>query len=86
MAFNRKQRQATWVTLIVILLCLAAGWYLASAVILVAGGVAVWRLNASVERPEIAVVKSVRCGACGAIGEPHWKACPRCGATDWKTT
>jgi len=81
---NKKQWQVIWAILIGILMCLAAGWYWPALALLVGGAVAVAKLNSSGTKPEIAVVKSVRCGGCGAIGEPHWKACPRCGATDWK--
>ena len=81
---NRKQWQAIWAILVAVLMCLAAGWYWPSLAVIAAGAVAVWKLDSRGARPEIATVKSVRCGGCGAIGEPHWKACPRCGATDWK--
>jgi hypothetical protein len=80
---NRKQWQAVWITLFVALLCLAVAWWWETGVVLVVGAVVVWKLAGAMERPEIAVVKSVRCGGCGAIGEPHWKSCPRCGATTW---
>ena len=83
---NRKQWQAIWGTVVIALLCLAAGWYWETAVVFLIGAVIVWKLNSRGERPEVAAVKSVRCGSCGAIGEPHWKACPRCGASDWKAT
>jgi hypothetical protein len=80
---NWKQRRAVWISLGVALLCAAVAWWWETGVVLVVGAVVVWRLGGTVERPEIAVVKSVRCGGCGAIGEPHWKSCPRCGATNW---
>ena len=79
---NRKQWRAVWITLVAVLLCAAVAWWWATLAVLVAGGVAVWKLG-SAAPPEIATVKSVRCGGCGAIGEPHWKSCPRCGATNW---
>jgi hypothetical protein len=79
---NKKQWRAVWVTLVVALLFAAIALWWETVLVLVLGGVAVWKLN-STEKPEIAVVKSVRCGGCGAIGEPHWKSCPRCGATNW---
>ena len=79
---NKKQWRAVWVTLVVALLFAAIALWWETVLVLVLGGVAVWKLSAT-EKPEIAVVKSVRCGGCGAIGEPHWKSCPRCGATNW---
>jgi hypothetical protein len=80
---NRKQRLAVWSLLVVLFFCLTIGsWWMAGVAIIVAA-VVVWKLAGAVERPEIAVVKSVRCGGCGAIGEPHWKSCPRCGAANW---
>jgi len=81
---NRKQWQAIWAILVAILMCLAAGWLWETAMVIAIGAVVVWKLDSRGARPEIATVKSVRCGGCGAIGEPHWKSCPRCGATDWK--
>jgi hypothetical protein len=81
---NRKQWQAIWAVLVLALLCLAAGWFWQTAVVVVGGAVLIWKLGVSAKPPENAVVKSVRCGGCGLIGEPHWKTCPRCGATDWK--
>jgi hypothetical protein len=82
-SLNRKQRQAVWISLAVALLFAAVGLWWETGIAIVLGGVAVWKLSGAVEKPEIAVVKSVRCGGCGAIGEPHWKTCPRCGATNW---
>jgi hypothetical protein len=81
---NRKQWQAVWSSLVIVLMCLAAGWFWQTAIVAIAGAVAVWKLDSRGARPEMAPVKSVKCGGCGAIGEPHWKACPRCGAENWK--
>jgi len=81
---NRKQWQAIWGTLVAALLCVAVGWFLETIAVFAIGAIIVWKLDSRGAKPEIAVVKSVRCGGCGAIGEPHWKACPRCGSTDWK--
>jgi hypothetical protein len=80
---NRKQRRAVWISLVVALLFAAVALWWETGVVLVVGAVAVWKLGGAVEKPELAPVKSVRCGGCGAIGEPHWKSCPRCGATNW---
>ena len=80
---NRKQRRAIWISLVVALLCASVALWWETGVILVVGAVVVWKLGGAMERPEIATVNSVRCGGCGAIGEPHWKSCPRCGATNW---
>jgi hypothetical protein len=80
---NRKQWRAVWISLVVALLCAAVALWWETGVVLVVGAVVVWKLGGAVERPEIATVKSVRCGGCGSIGEPHWKSCPRCGATNW---
>ncbi|HLK66500.1 MAG TPA: hypothetical protein VKU19_23865 [Bryobacteraceae bacterium] len=80
---NRKQRQAVWITLVAALLCGGVAPLWSMGVVIVVGAVVVWKLGGAVERPEIATVKSVRCGGCGSIGEPHWKTCPRCGATNW---
>jgi len=83
---NRKQWRAIGGSLFVVLLFLAAGWYWECLIVLVIGGVFVWQLDNKGARPEIAVVKSVRCGGCGLIGEPHWKTCPKCGATNWQSS
>ena len=80
---NWKQRRAIWISLVVALLCAAVNPWWVTVVVLVVGAVVVWKLGGAVEKPELAPVKSVRCGSCGAIGEPHWKSCPRCGATNW---
>ena len=80
---NRKQWRVVWIASVAALMCLSVGLWWETAVVVVAGGVAIWKLNNAGERPEIATVKSVRCGGCGAIGEPHWKSCPRCRATNW---
>ena len=83
--FNRKQRLAIWASLIVILLFAAEGFWVGVGVTLAIGSVVVRRLAGAVDRPENTPVKSVRCGGCGAIGEPHWARCPKCGAADWKS-
>ncbi len=83
---NRRQWRVLWGVLVVILLCLAAGWWWESAAVLVIGAIVVWKFSGAVKPPEIATVKSVRCAGCGNIGEPHWKTCPRCGSTEWKTS
>lgn len=80
---NRKQWRAVWITLAVALLCAAVALWWETGIVAVVGAVVVWKLGKSLEKPEIATVKSVKCGSCGAIGEPHWKSCPRCGATNW---
>ena len=83
---NRKQWQAIWAILVAALMCLGAGWFWETAVVIAIGAFVIWKLDSRGARPEIAVVKSVRCGGCGAIGEPHWKSCPRCGSTEWKAS
>lgn len=80
---NRKQRNVVWIMLVAALMCAAIGLWWETGVVLAIGAVVIWKLGSSVEKPEIATVKSVRCGGCGAIGEPHWKSCPRCGAVNW---
>ena len=81
---NRNQKMALWVGGILALLSLAAAMYASAGIIAVLTGVAWWKFDTRGRKPENVVVKSVRCGNCGAIGEPHWAKCPKCGAADWK--
>ena len=81
---NRNQKLVLWVAGVLVVLSAIAGSYVSAAILIVLGGLAVWKLDTRGKRPENVVVKSVRCGQCGAIGEPHWAKCPKCGAADWK--
>ena len=76
---------AIWGALAIGLLCLMSGFWSGTLVVLAIGGVAVWQLNSRAGGPENIPVLSVKCRACGAIGEPHWARCPKCGAADWKS-
>jgi len=82
---NRKQRLAILVSVVLVLLCLLVSFWSGAVLVLAIGAVAVWQLNSRAGGPENIPVRSVRCGACGAVGEPHWARCPKCGAADWKT-
>jgi hypothetical protein len=80
---NGKQWMAIWPAAIVGGLSLLAGMWLAGAAILAAGAAAVWYLDPRGKQPENMAIRSVRCAGCGAIGEPHWHRCPKCGGTAW---
>jgi hypothetical protein len=81
---NRNQRLVLWIGGILAVLSLAAAAYVSAGIIIAIMAVAWWKLDTRGKPPENAVVKSVHCGSCGAIGEPHWAKCPKCGAADWK--
>jgi hypothetical protein len=81
---NPNQKLVLWAGGILTLLSLAAAMWAGAAILAILTGVAWWRFDTRGRKPENAVVKSVRCANCGAIGEPHWAKCPRCGAADWK--
>jgi hypothetical protein len=83
---NRNQRLVLWVGGILTLLSLAAASYVSAAILAVLSGVAWWKLDTRGKRPENVVIKSVRCGDCGLVGEPHWAKCPKCGASNWKSS
>ena len=83
-AMNRNQRLVIWIGGILAALALLAGSYIAAAILFVLCAVALWQLDTRGKRPENVVVRSVRCGQCGSIGEPHWAKCPKCGASEWK--
>jgi hypothetical protein len=81
---NRNQRLVLWVGGILTALSLAAAMWLSAGIFAVLAGVAWKKFDTSGRKPENAVVKSVTCGNCGTIGEPHWAKCPKCGAANWK--
>ena len=81
---NRNQKLVLWVGGILTLLSLAATAWISAAILAVLSGVAWWKLDTHGKKPENIVVKSVHCAECGAIGEPHWAKCPKCGAANWK--
>lgn len=81
---NRNQRLVFWVGGILTVLSLLATSWISAGILAVLTGVAFWKLDTRGKKPENAVVKSVRCAECGAIGEPHWAKCPKCGAANWK--
>ena len=82
---NRNQWLAIWPAAIFGVLSLISGAWVVGLLLLLLGGVLVWQLDSHGRRPENIVIKSVRCGDCGTIGEPHWARCPKCGASNWKT-
>lgn len=81
---NRNQKLVMWIGGVLAALALLAGSYASAVILFVLSGAAIWQLDTRGKRPENVVVRSVRCGQCGAIGEPHWAKCPKCGASDWK--
>jgi hypothetical protein len=81
---NQNQKLALWIGGILVVLSLVAAMYLSAGILAILTGVAWWKFDTRGRRPENVVVKSVHCGSCGAIGEPHWAKCPKCGAADWK--
>lgn len=81
---NRNQKMVLWGGGVLVLLSLAAAMYASAGILAILTGVAWKKFDTRGRKPENAVVKSVRCGNCGAIGEPHWAKCPKCGAADWK--
>jgi hypothetical protein len=81
---NRNQRLVLWIGGILVVLAVVGGLYLSAGIIAVLAGVAWRKFDTRGKRPENIAVKSVRCGQCGAVGEPHWAKCPKCGAADWK--
>ena len=76
---NHNQKLALWIGGILTVLSLAAASYWSAAILAVVTGIAWWKLDTRGKRPENVVVKSVNCASCGAICEPHWKTCPKCG-------
>jgi len=81
---NRNQKLVLWVGGILTALTFIAAMWASAAILAILTGVAWWRFDTRGRKPENVVVKSVRCAKCGAIGEPHWAKCPRCGGADWK--
>jgi hypothetical protein len=81
---NRNQKLVLWVGGILTLLSVAAAMYLSAGILAILTGVAWKKFDTSGRRPENVPVRSVHCGECGAIGEPHWAKCPKCGAANWK--
>jgi hypothetical protein len=78
-----KQWMAFWPAAIFGVLSLMAGNWITGILLFLAAGVLIWQLQPR-GKPENIVVKSVKCGDCGTIGEPHWARCPKCGAANWK--
>ena len=76
---NRNQKLVLWIGGILTLLSLAAASWWSAAILAVLSAVAVWKLDTRGKRPENVVIKSLNCPACGAICEPHWAKCPKCG-------
>jgi len=81
---NRNQKLALWVGGILTVLSLIAAMWASATILAILTGIAFWRFDKRGRKPENVVVKSVHCGNCGAIGEPHWARCPSCGASEWK--
>jgi hypothetical protein len=81
---NRNQKLVLWVGGILAVLSVAAAMYLSAGIIAVLTFVAWKYLDTSGRKPENVVIRSVHCGECGAVGEPHWAKCPKCGAANWK--
>jgi hypothetical protein len=82
---NRNQWLAFWPAAIFAVLSLISGAWVTALLLCAVAGILIWQLDSRGKRPENIVIRSVRCGDCGAIGEPHWARCPKCGATNWKT-
>ena len=80
---NRNQKRVLLVGGVLTMLSLVAAMWTSATMLAILTGVAWWWLASRGRKPENAVVKSVRCAKCGAIGEPHWAKCPRCGAAEW---
>ncbi|HWD00047.1 MAG TPA: hypothetical protein VG456_24980 [Candidatus Sulfopaludibacter sp.] len=74
---------ALWPVAIFAVLSLLAGAYIVAICLFLVAGALMWLLQPK-GKPENMTVRSVRCGDCGAIGEPHWARCPKCGAANWK--
>jgi len=81
---NQNQKLVLWVGGILTLLSAVAQMWISTALFAILTAVAWKKFDTKGRKPENAVVKSVRCGNCGAIGEPHWAKCPQCGASAWK--
>lgn len=81
---NRNQWMVVIGGGIFVLLSLAAAMYWSAGIIAILTGVAWKKFDTRGKLPENAVVKSATCRHCGAIGEPHWAKCAKCGAADWK--
>jgi hypothetical protein len=81
---NRNQRMVLWIGGILTILAAIGGSYASAGILAVLTGVLYNKLDRRGKKPENVAVKSVTCGQCGAIGEPHWAKCPKCGAADWK--
>lgn len=82
---NRKQWLAIWPAAIFCALSLISGAWVMATLLALITGILVWQLDTRGRKPQNIVIKSVRCGECGLIGEPHWARCPKCGAANWKT-
>ena len=83
-AMNRNQKRVLLVGGVLTMLSLIAAMWTSATILAILTGVAWWWLASRGRKPENAVVKSVRCAKCGAIGEPHWAKCSRCGAAEWR--
>jgi len=81
---SRNQKLVLWVGGILTVLSLIAAMWASATILAILTGIAFWRFDKRGRKPENVVVKSVHCGNCGAIGEPHWARCPSCGASEWK--
>jgi hypothetical protein len=81
---NRNQKRVLLVGGILTLLSLIAAMWTSATILAIVTGVTWWWFDSRGRKPENAVVKSVRCAKCGAIGEPHWAKCSRCGAAEWR--
>jgi hypothetical protein len=81
---NRNQQLVLWIGGILVALGVIGGSYAGAGIMAILTGLAWRKFDTRGRKPENMVVRSVRCGQCGAIGEPHWAKCPACGAAGWK--
>jgi len=81
---NRNQWLVVLFGGILVLLSLAATMWWSAGIIAILTGVAWKQFDTRGRRPDNPVVRSVTCKQCGAVGEPHWAKCAKCGAADWK--
>ena len=82
---NRNQWLVIWTAAAFGVMSVIAEAWVTGMLLFLVGAALVWQLDSRGRRRENIVVRSVRCGDCGAIGEPHWARCPKCGAANWKT-
>ena len=81
---NRNQWLAFWPAFIFGVMSFISGSWVMGLSLFAVGGVLMWQLDSRGKRPENVAIRSVRCGDCGTIGEPHWAKCPKCGGANWK--